>query len=274
MPAIAAISTPTGLIPAHFFPNSLQDAAQHEPSGVYTVTRTYQGNRVVMFNEHLDRMEHSAQLENIALKIDRPRLRRHLRSLVGECGYTESRFRITVPFSYPDHYFITIEAFVGIPIEDKQQGVRVITVPIERQNPQAKDNAWMEQREAAKANAPTAYEYLILNPKDEILEGFGSNFYAIQDQRLYTAPDETVLGGIARKIALSIAPEFCEVLLKAIHQKQIPDLDEAFLTSSSRGIIPIIAINAHTIGDGKPGALTQDLSAAYDAWVDNHLEAI
>ena len=62
--------------------SSIAAAALSEPEGVYTVTRTYERDSVVLFDAHLDRLERSAREEHIPAHIDRPTLRAALRSLV------------------------------------------------------------------------------------------------------------------------------------------------------------------------------------------------
>ena len=71
-----------------------------------------------------------------------------------------------------------------------------------------------------KPRHPAAYEYVIENENGQLLEGFGSNFYAIMDDGLYTAPDGTVLGGISRKITLQVAPDVCAVHMQPITTAQ------------------------------------------------------
>ncbi|NJL93532.1 MAG: hypothetical protein HC915_07270 [Anaerolineae bacterium] len=51
-------------------------------------------------------------------------------------------------------------------------------------------------------------------------------------------------------------------------------MDEAFLTSSSRGVLPIVMIDDQPIGAGAPGVLTRELQQRYDAWTEAHLEPI
>jgi len=60
----------------------------------------------------------------------------------------------------------------------------------------------------------------------------------------------------------------------AVSADEIERLDESFLSSSSRGVVPIINIDGITIGDGCPGPLTQEIIRRYDAWVSSHLEPI
>ena len=143
-----------------------------------------------------------------------------------------------------------------------------------RHNPAAKTTDWMHDRHAVEtALAPGVYEALLLSNTDDILEGTGSNFYAILHGELRSAGKD-VLPGIAQQIVYEIAPEVLPLRKDAVNVVDIPRLEEAFLTSSSRGIIPIVVIDGITIGSGKPGAKTTALRERYAAWVGNHLEEL
>jgi branched-chain amino acid aminotransferase len=274
MPTTIGILTPTGLIEADYTAPSLSEAAHHEPDGVYTLTRTYQKNYALLLDAHLDRMEESARVEGIALQLDRAALRAALRTLIEKAGYENARFRITVPRQQPDHLVITLEPFGGWSPELYEKGVKVMTVHMERHNPSSKTNDWVAQREAAAATLPPhIFQGILVNEAGELLEGFSTNFYAIRGGELYTA-GEGVLGGISRKIVLNVAPDILPVHLRPITLDEISTLTEAFVTSASRGIIPIVKIDDHIIGNGKPGLLTQQLSAAYLAWEEAHLAPI
>ncbi|PJF34267.1 MAG: hypothetical protein CUN49_16530, partial [Candidatus Thermofonsia Clade 1 bacterium] len=88
---------PEGLREAPYRADSLAEAVPYEPEGVYTITRTFNRDHVLMLDEHLDRLEESARLEDIPIQLDRAALRTALRTLIDQSGYAESRFRITVP---------------------------------------------------------------------------------------------------------------------------------------------------------------------------------
>ncbi|MBI5928253.1 MAG: aminotransferase class IV family protein [Chloroflexi bacterium] len=274
MPAIIKILTPNGLQEANYTADSLADAGHHEPDGIYTITRTYKQNYALLFDSHLDRMEESARLENIPLQLDRAVLRTALRTMLNQAGYENVRFRVTVPRHQPDHLILTIEPFAGWSPEMYEKGVMVATVHIARHNPGSKTNDWVTQREAASASIPaTAFQGIIVNDEGELLEGFSTNFYTIKGGKLYTA-GEGVLGGISRKIVLQVAPTILPLELHPIKIDEIPTITESFVTSASRGIVPVVQIDEHIISDGKPGALTQQLRAAYLAWEESHLEPI
>jgi branched-chain amino acid aminotransferase len=269
------ILTPNGIIEAPYTANSLSEAATKEPQGVYTLARTYNHDRVLLLADHLDRLEHSAELEGIPVRLDRDALRSALQHLIERAGYDDARFRITISRKQPDHVYLSIEPFMPVPAEIIEQGARVVTVPLARPNPVAKTTTWIAERKAAVEKFPAGiYEGILLSPNGELLEGTSSNFYAIKDRVIYTAGDNLVLSGIARRLLLTVAPDVLKVRMEPITVAQIETLDEALLTSSGRGIVPVVEIDGHTIGDGKPGPYVRNLRSAYEAWALAHLESI
>lgn len=275
MPITIGILTPNGLTEAPYTAETLTEAVQYETEGVYTLSVTFNRNQTLLLDAHLDRLEESAKLEKIRLKLDRDNLRRALRTLIDQSGYENCRFRITVPRKDPASLIITLEEYAGVPQTVREQGVMLATLPILRQNPRAKTNEWMLQRDAASNQIPPqAYQGIIVNEAGQLLEGFSSNFYAIHDGTLYTADESLVLSGISRKIVLEVAPSVLPVEQTPVTLADIASLDEAFITSTSRGVIPVVLINDHRIGSGDPGPLTQQISEKYDAWVNLHLEPI
>jgi branched-chain amino acid aminotransferase len=272
MPAFIKILTPTGLQDAPYTAESLADAVKFEPSdGVYTVTNTYDTFQVLKLDDHLDRLEDSARRENIPLNLNRLALRGALREMIAGARLNNVRFRVTVPRHQPDHLILTIEPFVPPLPEVYVEGIRCITLSEGvRLNPAAKTTGWMHDREQM-ALPEGIYTGLLLDTESRILEGVSSNFYAVLDGELRTA-GEGVLFGIAQQIVFAIAPDVLPLHKEAIHKDEISRLSEAFITSSSRGIVPVVEIDGITIGDGKPGPYTRQLDEHYLAWVKEHLE--
>lgn len=266
--------TPDGLKSVSYTADSLADAAHYEPrDGVYTVTNTYQTFKVLKLDAHLDRLENSARLEHIPLILNRPVLRAALRTMIAAAGYGDVRFRITVPQTQPDHLILSIEPFSPPAAEVYERGVRCITVADStRQNPAAKTTDWMHDRENVQL-PQGIYTGLLVDQDGDILEGVSSNFYAVLNGELRTA-GEGVLAGIAQQIVFEIAPPILPLHKKAVNVRELHQLSEAFVTSSSRGIVPVIEIDGTTIGDGVPGVYTRALRTAYIAWVESHLEEL
>jgi branched-chain amino acid aminotransferase len=276
MPCLIKLLTPAGLQPVAYTANSLVDAARFEPhDGVYTITNTYHTFKVLKLDAHLDRLENSARLAGIPLTLDRTRLRNALRGMIAAAGYGDARFRITVPQDQPDCFILSVEPFKPPAAEVYTHGVRCITVPgSSRPNPAAKTTDWMQDREAVEKTLPTGiYTGLLLGKTGDILEGISSNFYAVLRGELRSAGKD-VLPGISQQVVYEVAPDVLPVRREAVNVVDIPRLEEAFITSASRGIVPVIAIDDITIGSGKPGKQTLALRERYGAWVAAHLEEL
>ncbi len=255
----------SGLISVPYQASSLSEAVQYEPlEGVYTVSNTDNSGRVLRLNAHLDRLEESAQGAGIALQLDREGLRVALREMLAASGFAAARFRITVPKQQSDTLILSLEEFRPTP-HLYEEGVRVVTLPDSaRYAAYIKANDWMHKRQwIAKAQSRGIYEVILLDTAGRMLEGLGSNFYAIVAGQLWTA-GEGILRGIAQSIVLEIAPTILPLRRVSISLEQRSAMQEAFLTSSSRGIIPIVEVDGEKVGDGRRGPLTRKLQMAYD----------
>lgn len=271
---LTAILTPDGIEAAPFHATSLAQAASFEPEGVYTVARTFGRTGALGLEDHLNRLTESAHLVGITAPPTHDRLRAVLRTLVEQAGYAETRFRITIPTEQPNRIYFALEPLKPVPEEVRARGVAVQTFATRRANPVAKATRWMTERAAlVEQMSPDTYEGMLTGPKGEILEGFGSNFYAVYEGKLRTA-DTGILNGISRRIVLHVTPDILPVQLEPVTLNDLPDLEEAFLTSSSRGVIPIVRIDGQIIGAGKPGPVTARIAAAYDRWAEAHIKPI
>ena len=262
------------LEPAPFTAYSLPEAVAHEPTGVYTVARTFKGDHALLLDAHLDRLEQSAQLVGIPLALDRARLRAALRDLLHQAGFPDAKFRITVPQSDPGQIYLSLEPLVPVPAEVLQQGAHVITSPFVRPDPVAKRTDWMDMRRPVQEKLGNGvYEAVLVSAEGRLLEGLSTNFYGVLAGELRTA-GSGILEGITRKAVLQIAPEVVPVRLDALHRDDVPHLTEAFLTSSGRGVVPVVQVDDVVIGDGSVGPLTRAIGERYDTWTLTHSEPI
>ena len=83
--------------------------------------------------------------------------------------------------------------------------------------------------------------------------------------RLLTPPPEEVLAGVTADIVLALAArEGIEVVAAPLAESEMAAWDEAFLTSTSRHIMPLVRIDGRPIGRGHPGPITQHLSRCFE----------
>ncbi len=244
------------------------------PSGVYTALCTFQHNKFLDLEGHIERLERSCDLMGWSYQLDKLNLLRSLHKVCTEYLLPDARILIDVlaepalELGTKSRLLIALGPFEPIPDTVYSNGVQVgITTELNRQQPLVKKAEFVLQRRQWFEDNPTYYECLMVDQNGYILEGTTSNFYAVRDGLLWTA-GQGVLEGLARKLVLQVAAELSiPVKYEPISSTAISELDEAALSSSSRALIPIVQIGDQLIGEGKPGLIIQKLLAAYNEQV-------
>ena len=110
---------------------------------------------------------------------------------------------------------------------------------------------------------------LLLDTSGNLAEGLGSNIFLVQKGQLLTPREQAVLSGISRETVIDLARDTgVEVVEKDIDLYDAYNADEAFLTSTSLCICPIVSVNGAKIGNAVPGPVTRQLTEAYCRFVD------
>ena len=234
------------------------------PAGAYTTLRAIDWDRIIGLSAHVQRLVDSHALVHNERPLDPAGIRAALRTILAREKLPAARLRITAPFD-GDSIYIGIEPYEAYSPECYTRGVRCKTIRLSREWPRAKLTGFIAPSRAAKADSdPDIHELLIVDADDRILEGTSSNFFAVMNEKLYTAGDG-VLEGVTRGLVLAEAASIVPVIYKAIILVDLACVTEAFITSSSRDVMPVIRIDQIAIGSGQPGPITQALMARYRA---------
>ncbi len=105
----------------------------------------------------------------------------------------------------------------------------------------------------------------MLNPQGYVAEATGDNIFMIKDEVLITPPKyANILDGITRNTVMELARRRgIEVREELFTRHDLYIADEIFLTGTAAEIIPVVKVDGRVIGDGVPGPVTKDLSAAF-----------
>lgn len=252
---------------------SLDAVTRQLPQGFYSTFRTYDGGkRVLGLRAHLERLYQPAEWQQIKPGVPANLLQSLLAKILGEYP---GEARVRVIMTSAGYIYLVLSHLKSLLVEVYSQGVKVATTDVQRQNPRLKSTAFISASESTRAQIAGSdiFEALIVRNKF-ILEGITSNFFYIKDKKLGTAR-EGILLGVTRGTVLRVARgSGFRIVYRALKREQVPDLSEAFITSSSRGIVPVIQIDNMPVGDGRPGSMTKRLSKAYDEYVIRHAEII
>jgi branched-chain amino acid aminotransferase len=244
---------------------SIAAASQQLPPGAYTTLRTYHGDRVVRLGQHVKRLVDSVRIQGQAASLDEADVRLLLAEALRGARHPESKLRLTFA---PPSLFVSIEPLEPLPESLYRDGVWCVTIPLRRDQPDAKDTRFLATASAAYgALPPGAHEGLMVAADGSILEGLSSNFFAVLDGVLHT--EETrALHGITRSLVLEAAHGIAPISLTAIRAGDLPRVAECFITSVSREVLPVIRVDDTTVGNGQPGPRTQEIMRRFHSMIE------
>jgi branched-chain amino acid aminotransferase len=116
-----------------------------------------------------------------------------------------------------------------------------------------------------------ADEVIFLDTEGHVSEASASNIFLASGGALVTPPLSCgVLPGITREAIIELAATLdVQVTERPVEPSELAGADEAFLTSSLRGVAPLVRVDGRAIGSGSVGELTRRLSAAYSELVES-----
>jgi branched-chain amino acid aminotransferase len=255
---------------------TLNEATCRLPAGAYTTFRTFGRTFVLRLSDHYQRLEQTALLAGTQVKLNRERIAQALRAALTDFPADEMRVRVTLDLTQVvGTVYILIERLHVPSKEEYTRGVRTITRQMQRDNPKAKLTQFIETAAVVRQGlGPDINEALMVGDDNRILEGLSSNFFAVKDGIIWTA-EEDVLAGITRSLVLDVISGFgLPIEMSGVRLDAVEALDEAFITSASRAVLPVIEIDRQAVGNGRPGPVTKKLLQGYVERVESELEAI
>jgi len=233
--------------------------------GVFDFMRTF-GGKPHFLKEHVARLENSAREIGLELPWSQEEISAVVTTTLEKNRLPEANIRVLITGgSSPDfitpqgkpRLLVLVTPVTPPPPEWYTEGVKIITVHSRRNLPEAKSidyiRATMALREAKKAGA---VEAIYLDRERFVLEGTTSNIFAIIGGVLMT-PGHNILPGITRKAVLTLAESMMECRVEEVSLTALLDADEVFITGSGKGVVPVVKVNEHTIGNGAPGPKTK-----------------
>lgn len=262
-------------IPASQAAIGLNDLGLVRGYGVFEVLRTY-GERPFGLRAHLDRLVYSAAQIELALPAPSGAIEDIVHATLTRNAASDVTIRIIVTggasssFLMPEDHATLLVILAPVKpyaAQIYEDGAALITVDAARFMPTVKSlnyiPAILGQR---RARAAGAIEALYCDAGDVITECTTSNFFIFKGDKLIT-PVQDVLPGITRAATLEVAGDLFEIVERPILRRELAEADEAFITSTTKEIMPIVRVDAQPIGAGRPGARTQRLRQSFQAYV-------
>ncbi|MFO1058229.1 MAG: aminotransferase class IV [Dongiaceae bacterium] len=231
--------------------------------------------------DHIDRFERSCS----RLRLTIPHSRSEIRDILDHCcaltGFENAYLQMimtrgTPPIGQRDlrkatnrfQLFCLRYVWIASP-EVQARGInlqvsQIRRVPPQSVDPEVKHYHWLDFDMALFAAYDQGYETVLLTDFDgNVAEGPGFNVFMVKDGELLT-PEGNVLDGMTRRTVFELAAQLnLKARLAKISPEALRAADEAFLSSTAGGIMPIATVDRTPVGDGHPGPTTGRLRSLY-----------
>ena len=260
---------------------SVLDRGFTHGDGLFETMRAY-GGKVFRLDLHLQRLVRSAKSIDLPMPLPQVELAAAIEKTIRKNRCPEAYVRLTVTrgthrpglsmdSSVPATLAIYAEPLTPTPQKLYRRGVSIALFPATATRTgglqtQVKSCNYLSQiivRDmAARQNA---YEGILLDGKNRVAEGAACNIFLVRDGIVKTPRlSSFVLPGITRQTVLDIAREQgLPCFERILKRDDLYRADEVFLTNSMIEILPVTQADNRKVGNGKPGAITRRLHAAY-----------
>ncbi|MGZ3618609.1 MAG: aminotransferase class IV, partial [Ktedonobacteraceae bacterium] len=246
---------------------SINDVAVLRGYSVFESLRTY-NRRPFHLDLHLERLYRSARLIEMQIPWQSEHIAKIVLEVIERNTYRHASIRLLVTGGDSDDGILPsgdpLLVVLITPLDERDmqrfaKGCKLITTKLQRNAPEAKTANYIAAVRALKeAVRLDATDALFVNERDHVLEATRSNFFIFRGDTLIT-PHRGILVGITRNVVLELARSKFIIEERPILLEELALADEAFITSSSKEITPVVQIDDRIIGNGKPGRHTYQL---------------
>lgn len=253
--------------------------------GLFQTMRAYNG-KLFLLDRHLKRLYDASEIIGMRQKLDGIDLEKACVETLKANKFKEARVRLTVtngenaamPWadsSGAPNVTVTAVSYIPFAEEKYVQGFKVGIASVRRSRQSVISSMKsinyllnvMARMEAAAAGLD---ETILLNDDGYIAEGGGSNIFFVREGRLTTpSVDSGIIPGVTRGLVMELADSLgIAVTEGTVGLGAVRKCEESFMTNAMIEVMPVVSVKGEkdkevTIGEGKPGKITQRLMAAY-----------
>ena len=244
---------------------------------VYEVTSVI-NSKLIDFKYHVERLDRSMNELKFKTLIDHDEILAFHRKLIELNNLKEGMIYTQVTRGVVDRSFdmpkqaikATVLAFTQekkiLESDTAKNGIKVMTLEDMRWKRNDIKTTQLLYASMAKSEATAkGFDDAWMLRQGYVTEGSSNNVWIIRSKNIMTRQsDNLILSGITRAVVLECAKKLnYEVITKNFTKVDAESADEAFMTSATGLITPVVNINSSQIGDGKPGNFTKSLRAEY-----------
>jgi branched-chain amino acid aminotransferase len=226
-----------------------------------------EGVKAFFLEDYLNRFYQSAELLELKMPVSRDILKARVTTLAEHNQLKQSGIKLILTGGYSENGYdpgepnlIIIQQPLILPDEAKiTKGIRIITYEYAREMARAKTINYITGIRLIKQLKENNAEDVLYHLKGEVLEFPRCNFFIVKNDGTIVTPDQGILHGITRKNILELAGKKYNTETGIVTLTDVAQAREAFLSSTTKRILPIVEVDGQQIGNGKPGTVTLEL---------------
>lgn len=235
--------------------------------GIFDFFKTI-NNKPIFLQDHLERFYNSAAKMHLHPPVKPSELEQVLKELIHKNNLPDSGIRITLTGGYSaDGYtlpetpnLIITQHPLTLPVEFNPKGISLITYNYQRPLPEMKTldysmAVWLQPLIRAEGNDDVLY-----HENGLIRECPRANFFIVTKENEVITSSEKTLKGVIRKNILNLENSGFRLTEKDITLDDLKNASEAFITSTTKNILPVLRINQENVGTGKAGEVSRKLA--------------
>lgn len=261
------------LIPADEAQVNISDLAVQRGYGIFDFFMTIDGQPVFL-EDHLDRFFRSAVLMRLDIKMSRDEVKSRINQLIKKNNLSDSGIKIILTGGFSEDGFniaapnliITQQSF-QIPRTMQEHGVSVITHEYQRQFANAKTLDYLQAIWLQPVLKEKKVDDVLYHSNGLIRECPRANFFIVTKDDQVLTPEFDMLKGVSRKQVLEISAVTYHTETRDVTLDELRNAKEAFITSTTKNILPVVQVDGKFLGDGRPGAVTRALAEKYNGMI-------
>jgi branched-subunit amino acid aminotransferase/4-amino-4-deoxychorismate lyase len=239
--------------------------------GLFETFRSY-NKRIIYLDEHLKRIMNSCKLIHLKFTYTLGRLKKIIKNTVAINAVSDAYVRLTLWKSQSGtDILVIVRKYSPYSLEKYKRGFTA-NIAAFRQNEHSlfsqikTTNRLFYELCLCKAKNQGFDEALIINNNGYIAEASRSNIFLVKNNEIFTPYlDCGCLDGITRRVIFDLAKKYHTNAQEGNFTLQdVYNADEAFLTNSLMGVMPLVSVEKHNIGKGRKGRLTEFFEKKYN----------
>ncbi len=234
-------------------------------------------SKPVFIDDYLDRFFNSVKEMSMEIDFNRSALKEQIGKLMNVNNFGNSGIKIILTGGYSEDGYtstqpnlLITETPFKVNTGNFLKGIKLVTYNHQRQLPSVKTIDYLQAIRLSKFIKEHNAEDVLYYDNGQLRECPRANIFVVRENEIIT-PKTNILRGITRKKILELKLEGYRILEKDFDIEELASISEAFICSSTKNILPVIAINGIVINNGKVGAIATNLNLKLTQLIENYV---